>query len=147
MKIEEFRNLSQVVDLLTFWPFDLKNNSLLSYDKLYHVVKFCEDRLKIVTCRWQKDRQTQTDRITKSTNQYTWKIFDFTSNNTDRQTERQTNKRTQIHTLSSGDSNNGERNWKDLIFLGKFHENCPFSPRFHMHCSICSRTLFWKGMD
>jgi len=37
------------------------------------------------------DKQTnkQTDRITKSTNQYTWKIFDF-ANNKDRQTNKQT---------------------------------------------------------
>ena len=40
--------------LLTFgicWHFDLKNNKFLPYDKLHHVVKFCEDRFKIVTCR------------------------------------------------------------------------------------------------
>ena len=48
MKIEDFRNLKK---LLTFWPFDLKNERLLPYAKLYHVVKFCEDRFEIVTCR------------------------------------------------------------------------------------------------
>ena len=63
-------------ELLTFglyWPFDLKNNRLLLYDKLYHVVKIS---LKL----WPVgDRQTdrQTDRRTKSTDQYTWKIFNF----------------------------------------------------------------------
>ena len=53
MKIEDFRNTTFVVDLgpmLTFWSmFDLKNKRLLPYDKLYHVVKFREDRFKIVT--------------------------------------------------------------------------------------------------
>ena len=42
MKIEDFRNLTEVVDFcpkLILWPFDLKNNRLLAYDKLYHVVK------------------------------------------------------------------------------------------------------------
>ena len=96
MKIEDFRNLTQVVDLwpmLIFWcmmtlknnwlvefsdlkyksssnfksirwklrilepsprllTFGLKYNRLLPYDKVFHVVKFCEDRFKIVTCRW-----------------------------------------------------------------------------------------------
>ena len=52
MKIEDFRNTTLVVDLLTS-----KNNGLLSYDKLYHVVKFREYRFKIVTCRRQTDRQ------------------------------------------------------------------------------------------
>ena len=40
--------------LLTFGlcrEFDLKNNRLLAYDKLYHVVKFREDRFKNVICR------------------------------------------------------------------------------------------------
>ena len=40
MKIEDFRNTTLVVDLLAnvdFWPLDHKNNSLLGYEKLYHV--------------------------------------------------------------------------------------------------------------
>ena len=68
MKIEDFGNLTSVVDLwpmLTFWPFDLKNNGLLPDDKLYHVVKFREDRFKIVTCRRQTDKQTETEYLSR----------------------------------------------------------------------------------
>jgi len=46
MKIEDFRNLTKVVNLwlmLTFCSFDLKNNRLPAYVKLYHLVKFPED--------------------------------------------------------------------------------------------------------
>ena len=53
MKIEGLRNLT---DLLTF---GLKNNRLLAYDELYHVMKFHEDRFKIVACRRQTDRQIE----------------------------------------------------------------------------------------
>ena len=49
--------------LLTFWPLDLKNNRLFPYDKLYHVVKFREDRFKIVTCRQWRDKQTHNNKI------------------------------------------------------------------------------------
>ena len=52
--------------MLTFglcWLFDLKNNRLLAYYKLYQVVKFPQDRFEIVTWRWlmyeQTDRQTE----------------------------------------------------------------------------------------
>ena len=41
MKIEDFRNTTLFVD--PFADVDLKNNSLLAYDELYHVVKSCED--------------------------------------------------------------------------------------------------------
>ena len=50
----KLRILETSPKLLTFglcWPFDLKNNWLLPDDKLHHVVKFLEDRFKIVTCR------------------------------------------------------------------------------------------------
>ena len=49
--------------MLTFWPFDPKNNRLLYYDKLYHVVKFHEDRLKIVICRRQTEKDKQNNKI------------------------------------------------------------------------------------
>ena len=39
MKIEDFRNTTLVVTFGLCSPFDLKNNSLLPDDKLYHVVK------------------------------------------------------------------------------------------------------------
>ena len=51
MKIEDFRNVTKLVTIGLCWPFDLKNNRLLAYNELDQVVKFREDRFKIVTCR------------------------------------------------------------------------------------------------
>ena len=71
MEIEDFRNTTLVVDLLTSKTicFFLMTN----YSMWWSFVKI---GLKL----WPEgDKQTdrQTDRITKSTDQYTWKIFDF----------------------------------------------------------------------
>ena len=79
--------------LLTFglcWPFDLKNNRLLPDTMWWSFMKI---GLKLWPGGdWQRDKQTdrQTDKATKSTDQYTWKIFDFASN-------KQTNKWKIVH--------------------------------------------------
>ena len=54
MKNDDFRNLT------LRWPllFDLKTNRLLSWDYLYNLLKFHDDRFRIVTCRRLTDKQT-----------------------------------------------------------------------------------------
>ena len=61
------------------WPGWPQKQSGSCLWRRHQVVKFREDQFKIVTCRRLTYKQTyrQTDRITHTTNQYAWKIFDF----------------------------------------------------------------------
>ena len=86
IKIEDLKNLKKLLTLGRWRAFDLLMstiNRILSDHQLHHLVKFLEDRFKIVTCRWLKVSR-QTNRTDQHTRQK--KLF-FPSNKQTRQSQ------------------------------------------------------------